>query len=360
MLDLPSDPTPEFATSAPSRTPKGNEVSNVKVAVLASAALAASSVLLVAQPASGALVTRCTGVAGAVTVPNDLVVPNGASCVLEGTVVEGDVKVGKGADLLLDGATVTGSLTVVNDAYADVIASSIGGDVSGRAQFGVFIEDSSVGGNVSQRSTKAAQFVPFLYTFGASLGGSVDARAGEVLLESSRLSGDLSSRNGQFADVIDSVVGGAMTVQRNAAGSVVCESEIYGPAVFDRNGETLQIGGPGATGPCEGMSYWGGDVTFTNNTAGATGLDVSNNIVAGNLSGQGNDPAPTGSDNRVRGEVSGQFVDLQPADMSAQRSLSAAEGRSAQLQAKIDERRSGAEKEAAVTPDAQVLTPGNE
>lgn len=334
-------------------------MSNLKVAMLATAALAASSVVFVAQPASGALVTRCTGDAGAVTVPNDLVVPAGRSCALQGTTVQGNVRVAAGADLLLDGATVAGSLTVVNDGYADVIDSSIGGSVLGRSQFGVFIENSAVAGDISQRNPRG-EFAPFVYTLGGEVAGKLDARAGQVLLESATVGGDVLSRNGEFTDLVDSVVGGALTVSRNSMGSVVCESEVYGPAVYDRNGSVLQIGGSGSVGPCEGASYWGGDVTFTDNTADENGLSVSNNIVAGNLSGAGNEPGPTGEGNRVRGEVSGQFVDLMPAAAASERrAFSVAEERSAQLMAKIEQRRGAAEKDAAATPPSEALTLGN-
>lgn len=344
-------------------------------AILTTAALAAGSVFLVAQPASAALVTRCTGAAGAVTVPNDLVIPQGAACDLEGTTVEGDVLVRAGGDLLADGATITGDLVVRNDAFADLIGTSLGGSVNGRSHFGVFIEDSQVGGNIDQRQPQDTEFDPFVYTLGADIAGSIDSRAGELLLESSRLEGDLLSRAGVFTDVIDSVVEGSLTVRENDLGAVVCESEVYGSALFEANGSVLQIGGTGDAGTCDGASFWGSDVTFTGNTATA-GFDVSDNIVAGNLAGEGNDPAPTGQGNRVRGEVSGQFVDLQPAagDQAGpeaeslarssariqEHTLAVAEARSAQLQAKVDQRRGVAETEAAAVPEAEVLTQASE
>src|SRR5699024_3437554 len=58
--------------------------------------------------------------------------------------------------------------------------------------------------------------------------------------------------------------------------------------------------------PCDiGPSVWGGNVTI----AGTTGLaEVSDNIIRGNLTGSGNDSV-SASDNRVRGEVEGQFAE---------------------------------------------------
>ncbi len=320
-----------------------------KVALLASAALAASSVILVVQPASGALQTRCTGVAGAVSVPGNLVVPRDRSCTLEGTTVLGNVTVAAGADLLTEGATINGNLIVQSDGYADVIDTEVGGAVNGRSQFGVFVEDSSVG-SIDQRNPQESEFAPFIYTFGADVEGTVTSRAGELLLESSVIDGDVTSTNGEYTDIVDSVLNNRLTVRNNALGSVVCESEIYGDTLYDGNGSTLQIGGSGDTGPCEGASYWGGNVTFNNNTADVTGFVLANNIVRGNLAGTGNTPAATlGEGNRVRGEIT---LETAPAAsmsrmmIQEEASVAVAEDRSAELEAKIAERRGAAEKAA--------------
>lgn len=336
---------------------------STKSAMLMSAAVAAGSLFVAVEPASAALVTRCTGVAGPVTVPNDLVVPRGQTCTLEGTTVQGDVRVAEGGDLFMAGAVVEGNLRVRTDGYADIIGSTVNGSVDGRDHFGVVVEDSTVAGDVVQRAPNA-ETQPFLFSVDAELAGGVDARSTELLLESTTVGGDVLSRLGAFSDIINSTIEGGLTVANNPLGSVVCESEVYGPGLFERNGDTLQIGGSGAVSPCDGASFWGGDVTFTNNTATVTGLDVSNNIVRGNLSGEGNDPAPTGQDNRVRGEVSGQFVDLRPAvDEAAaagQRSLTVEPSRTDQLRTEVQQRRDGALADAVDTPTEQSLTLGNE
>lgn len=339
-----------------------------KVAVLASAALAASSVLVLSQPASAALTTRCTGEAGEVTVPGDLVVPRGRACVLTGTTVQGDVRVLAGADLVLDGATIGGDLTAVDDAFVDVLGSTVAGRVLGRDQFGLFLEDSAVAGALQQRSREPGDFPPFVYAFQTSA-GSVDSRAGEVLLESST-TGDVRSVDGEYTDVLDTVVDGALTVRSNALGSIVCESEIYGDTLYRANSGVLQIGGSSAISACEGASYWGGDVQFRDNTPDEGSFDISNNIVAGDLTGQGNDPLPTGAGNRVRGEITLQFASAALAEagvseMSSQslRAQSEAEAivetRIGDLRAKVEERRGAAEQDAAATPDGQALVPGN-
>lgn len=327
-----------------------------KVALLASAALAASSVILVVQPASGALQTRCTGVAGVVTVPGNLVVPADRSCTLEGTTVLGNVTVSPGADLLTEGATINGNLVVRTDGYADVIDSEVGGAVQGRSQFGVFVEESSIARGVSQTNPAESEFAPFFYAFSSDIMGGVVSRAGEILLESSVIDGDVVSTNGEYTDIIDSVLNDRLTVTNNALGSVVCESEIYGDAVYTGNGGTLQIGGDGEAGPCSGASFWGGNVTFNNNSSES--FVLANNIVGGNLSGTGNTPGATlGDGNRVRGEITLGTAPAAPAArMMAQEeaAVAVAESRADVLDGKIADRRADAEKRAAANKGAAL------
>lgn len=346
-------------------------MSHKKVAVLASAALAASSVLLIAQPASGALVTNCRGEGGAVTVPGDLVVPRGASCVLTGTTVTGNIRVAADADLAMEGVTVNGELRVNNNAYADVYGDSvISGDVRVVNAFGVYIEESTLEGNVLQNRNDQAAPEPFVYLFSTGVAGGVDSRAGEVLLQTTQIQGPVSARNGLYADIIDSTLESTLRVQNNELGSVVCEVEVYGDATFVGNSSTLQIGGSGAGDPCEGASFWNGDVSFVDNTASDTGFDISNNIVRGDLTGSGNDPLPTGAGNRVRGDITLEFaaaddegarVSLQSQSAESVETGSEAavvvDERVAEVTAKVESRRASALAGAAAVPSAQALSP---
>src|SRR5699024_9935741 len=82
-------------------------------------------------------------------------------------------------------------------------------------------------------------------------------------------------------------------------GTAVCASEIDGATTFTGN-ENVQLGTGAGIIDCEDGNYFGDDVTVSDNTGA---VDVSGNIIRGDLTGEGNDPAPTGSDNRVRGEA---------------------------------------------------------
>lgn len=133
------------------------------VAVLA----AGGALLLPAGPAS-AEETVCRGTIGAVTVDN-LLVPQGASCTLNGTLVEGTVKVERNATLratrirvignvqaenarnvvVRNGSTVGGSVQIVQGGAAQILNSSINGDVLFDEQDRALAANSNdIGGNL--------------------------------------------------------------------------------------------------------------------------------------------------------------------------------------------------------------------
>ncbi len=80
------------------------------IAMLASLAVspaASAGAIVAASP------TECTGTIGAETV-GSLVVPDGATCTLNGTTVEGNVTLGTGSSLITDDATITLSVFAID------------------------------------------------------------------------------------------------------------------------------------------------------------------------------------------------------------------------------------------------------
>jgi hypothetical protein len=133
------------------------------VAVLA----VGGALLLPAGPAS-AEERVCRGAIGAVTVDN-LRVPQGATCTLNGTVVKGTVKVGRNATLratnirvignvqaenarnviVRSGSTVGGSVQIVQGGAARILGSSITGDILFDDQAGALAANANrIGGNL--------------------------------------------------------------------------------------------------------------------------------------------------------------------------------------------------------------------
>ncbi|MFD2080607.1 hypothetical protein SAMN05421678_107141 [Actinopolymorpha cephalotaxi] len=317
---------------------------------IAATSLVAAGGIAFAMPANADLVTSCVGEGGAVTVPGDLVVPAGKACWLNGTTVEGNVRVAAGADLIVDGATFKGTVAVAKDGYIDTTDTTIAKNVSASNAFGSYFYGSNVGGAVNANADQGAEQDGFVYAVDSKVTGRVNAAVpGEVVIDGTQVGGALTGQGTRYLDVYNSTIGGKLTVAGNKEGSVFCESEVYGDASYTGNSDTLQLGGDGPLAPCSGTSYWGGNVDVSNNTATVV---VSNNIVRGNLSGTGNDPAPTGENNRVRGTVSGQFENLQAP--AAMRTMAAPQDRKADLSGEVKERRADAQAEAKAAGKARL------
>ena len=311
------------------------------VTLLSAAALAAAGIAATAGSASAALTTRCDGEASSVTVPGDLVVAKDTSCVLTGVTVEGEVRVQTGADLLITDSSVGGRVVVQGDGYFDASTSEIAGNVVSNGGYGVYLDESAVDGNYNGRAAEGAS--PFLYSYDSSISGRVNVAQGLVHLSGNTIGGNVTSENSEFTDILDSTVAGNLTVTGATEGTTFCAGELDGNASLTGNAG-VQLGSGGQKITCEGATYFGGDVTASDNT---DGVDVTDTIIRGDLTGEGNDPAPTGSENRVRGELGGQFVDLQPA--AKQRALmtqSAPADNAEELDTQRDERRAEAEKAA--------------
>ncbi|MGP9538295.1 hypothetical protein ACT3SP_09795 [Brachybacterium sp. AOP43-C2-M15] len=314
---------------------------------LSTMALASAGLALGAGSASAALTTYCDGDAADVTVPGDLVVAKDKSCVLTGVTIEGEVRVQAGADLLITDSSVADRVVVQADGYFDSTGSEVGANVVSNGGYGVYLDDSTVAGSYVGRAGEDAD--PFLYSYDTAIDGRVAVEQGILHLQTVTVGGALTSENSQYTDVIDSTVSRDLTVTGAAEGSALCGSEVDGAATYTAN-VGVQIGTGGNLIDCEDTNYLGGDVTVSDNTGG---VDVSGNIVRGDLAGEGNDPAPTGADNRVRGESSGQFADLAPAasTMSAQ---SSTKEHAKELDAQREERRAAAEDAAELSGPANL------
>lgn len=311
---------------------------------LLSALALGAATLTAAAPASAGLVTLCQGEAGPVTVPSDLRVPADASCELHGTTVKGDVVVSENADLIVEGGTFDGDVDVEAGGYLDTTDTTVAGRVVMNSSYGAFL-DSSTFGDIQMTDTNDSGTQSFLYAYQSHVRGQVTSSVGSTVIESTVVDGQVLGRDGVYVDSYDSVVGGQLVSVNNSSGSVVCRSEIYGNARFVNNSFGLQIGSDGPFQSCDGATYWGGNVVISDNDGQ---IVVSNNIIAGSLSGTGNTPAPTGSHNRVRGAVNGQFIDMQPPS-SAVRAHAATEHRT-DLRHRASQRRATAVSAAEASP----------
>ncbi|MDN5687265.1 MAG: hypothetical protein L0G94_11420 [Brachybacterium sp.] len=316
------------------------------VLALSAVALVSGGLTLSAGSASAALTTYCSGDAADVTVPGDLVVAEGGSCVLDGVTVEGTTQVRSGADLLVENSAF-GDVDVAPNGYFDATSSAVDGNLTSTTGYGVYLDDSSVGGAYQGEGGTDAE--PFLYSFDTSFAGTVDVTGGPVHLQAAEIAGDVTTRGTPYTDILDSTLAGDLQVTGSPEGTAICESEVDGDAAFREN-EEVQIGHGLDLMTCSGTNYFGADVLIEDSTGA---VDVTGNIVRGDLGGEGNDPAPTGGDNRVRGSSDGQFTDLAPASQTLS-ARSAPADHSGELVDRRDDRRASAEAAAELAGPAQL------
>lgn len=286
-------------------------------AVGAGSVLVAAPATSVAEPDPAGLVTLCSGTAGPVTVPGDLVVPAGESCLLEGTTVLGDVDVRAGGDLIAeDGAVLAGAVLVRADAYLEVRKASVEGQTDLRGSYGGFVDQATLEG-VDARNTG------FYYAESTTQGGYHGVHT-ETSLESTWVSGDVTTRQGAFIDLDDTVVTGEVDVRNTDEGSLVCSSEVDGHVLIRGASAGVVQLGAGIYPDCAG-NVFAGDVELRAHRTD-DGAFVGGNVVRGDLVCTGNDPAPAGAENRVRGDMAGQCAAMEPVGSFLARPGAAARG----------------------------------
>lgn len=311
-----------------------------------------AAVGLAAAPADAAvddhapqdLQTRCTGEAPPVTVPNDLFVPAGQTCLLDGTVVQGDVAVRAGASLILQNdADVEGNLMVRTDGYVEATEATVQGTSQLRGAFGAYTDEAVLDG-VDVRNSG------FFFADDSEL-GDYRSRDSETDLQSVWVEGDVDTRGDQMSDLHDTVVTGRLSVRDAELGSVICASEVDGATEVRGSGGLVQIGGSAPQEDC-GTNVFGDDLSLHANST-TDGTHVSNAIVRGSLACTGNDPAPIGVDNRIRGGATGQCADL-PAPAGHQTGTFAETDRAGDTQARIKERSAQAREQAELLGTATI------
>jgi hypothetical protein len=307
------------------------------------------TVVALAPAASADLVTHCIGTGGAVTVPNDLLVPAGESCALTGTTITGNVRVAAGANLVVTGGHISGEVQVAADGYLDATNTTVGGAVElASGGYGVFLKDAESGG-VTVRAKGSATIDSFLFVEHSTIGGTVAASAGEVRLDrTTQVEGNVASTGTYYTDVHDSFVDGTLSVLNSATGSVVCGSAVRGKATFAGNLGGVQLGPNGTLDGCASGGYWGRDVSVTNTTGGVT---VDDNIIDGKLTTSANNPAAqVAANNRIRGGIAGE----QASAAQKRAALGAAVDREAAGERRAENRRSGAVQEADLAGAAKL------
>lgn len=319
-----------------------------KSALAAVGAAALGAATLTISTAQADLVTRCIGEAGEVTVPGDLVVPRGESCMLTGTTIQGDVRVAPGANLIVEDGTLNGAVSVANGGYFDTTNTSIGDRVVLRPDgYGVFLDTSQVSGHLI---AQAANDVPgFVYALDSTVDGSVRTDRTDTFVDASQVTGSVTTDQTPLTDIYDSFIDGHLIVSGTTPdGSAVCGSVIQGATTYTDNTAPLQIGADGVAYACDSTSYFGADVRISG-TNGSARVDQA--IINGDLVLDANDPvAQVGSNLMIRGEIIGDH-EAAAAEPQTRRQASTDRG---DARDRAEQRHKDAVAEAAAAGDAQL------
>jgi hypothetical protein len=155
-----------------------------------SLSVAGTALLLAGAPAS-AEERQCTGRIGAVYLDN-IFVPDGRSCVLDGTRAKGNIVVGSGATLSARSVSINGNLQAEEAESVRVYGSStVGGSVQIVKGGSASIEGARINGDI-----QFDENVSPLNASGNVLGGNLQAvkNLGGVTLTNNRMKGNLQCK----------------------------------------------------------------------------------------------------------------------------------------------------------------------
>ena len=181
-----SQPPPATLTSVPVIIPTNTNADNISVV-----------------PGQDAI---CQGSIGAVHVAN-LIVPQGASCTLNGTRIDGNIKVDSGASLTAQQVTVNGNVQAEGASFVGVFGSTIGGSIQIRQGGSASIESVSVIGDIQFESNNGA-----LSAIGNQVGGNIQVfkNLAGITISNNTVNGNLQCKENNSVPT-----GGSNTVQGN-------------------------------------------------------------------------------------------------------------------------------------------------
>ena len=181
-----------------------------KMLFVALLTLLALTSALATAPQALAEATRCRGALGAVTV-DDLLVPSGATCILDGTIVRGNISVRSGATLDATRVSVRGNIQSDEHAAVGVDgASKVGGSIQLRRGGAFSILDTAVGGDIQVDENRGASSLD-ANTVGDDV--HVIRHRDGVTITNNQIDGNLQCR-----DNVPAPVGGGNVVEGNVDG----------------------------------------------------------------------------------------------------------------------------------------------
>ena len=166
---------------------------------------------------------------GTITITGNLIVPAGAFCDINGTIVTGDATVNQNAGLLMDvGAHIYGTVTVAHGGqFAAFGSSTVGGDVLCNQCRVADLHSSTVGGNLTDDGLTQGALIS-----GSTIGGTL------------QISNSFALRKSNFRITINSI-GGNLEFNDNKGASNISTNTIVG--TLDCSGNVPAPTGSGNT-----------------------------------------------------------------------------------------------------------------
>ncbi len=161
------------------------------IITLAMTSLLAIAALLPGQNVAYAEERSCRGTLGAITVDN-LRVPQGRSCTLNGTYVKGTIKIEANATLRANGVRVIGNVQAENAASVYVVSSSrVGGSVQIVQGGNARVNNSRINGDILFDDQAGP-----LQAKGNVIGGNLQAfqNTGGIVISNNRIDGNLQCK----------------------------------------------------------------------------------------------------------------------------------------------------------------------
>jgi hypothetical protein len=255
---------------------------------IALAAVLAVTGLLVAATPAVADDTRCVGLF--TSVADNIVVPSGAACLLEGAQVSGNVLAEPESMLFIGpGTNIRGSVEVKQSAHTGSFQAAIGGSYKCDNCFFEDVAESSVGGNVEIQGADDGDFI-------------VDSRiGGNLQIE--------ESSAGLFAFVVErTTIGGDLKFEKNSGPTFISQNAVQGDVQIYENNVAGAFCPPpppeGEPPPCPifenghfNDNEVGGDMQIFKNRGPS---EVVGNTIRENLQCFENSPPPASAGNTAR------------------------------------------------------------
>jgi cytoskeletal protein CcmA (bactofilin family) len=180
-----------------------------RISIAAMSVIALTGSLLMAASPAYASDRVCRGTLGGISVSGGVVVPSGATCILNGTRVDGDVKVqGSGAVLITGGARIDGNVQAEDGRarYVRVRGSSVLGNVQVKSGGRVVVRQTTVAGNIQ-----------------------VDRNRGQITVLGNTVDGDIQLfTNSARAEIRNNHVGGNLQCKQNSPSPVGSGNQVAG------------------------------------------------------------------------------------------------------------------------------------